>query len=87
MRTILVTSGRAAWADARAAAVESLSVSVCLRWIRLLFAWLTWELLLLLLLGLLRGLPMSHGDLLLVQCQGMGGQHCLTTPTPLTALH
>ncbi len=85
-RTILVAGGGAAWANMRAAAVKSLPVSVCLRGVRLLFAWLAWKLLLLL-FDLLRRLPMSHGDLLLVQCQGMGGQHCLATPTPLNALH
>lgn len=78
--TILVTVGWAAWANTRAAAMESLPVSVCLWGVRLLFAWL-------LLSDLLWGLPVSHGDLLLVQCQGVGGQHCLATPTPRTALH
>lgn len=86
--TILVTVGGAAWANTRAAAMKSLPLSVCLRGVRLLLAWLAWKLLLLLLLfDLLRGLPVNHGNLLLVPCQGVGGQHCFATPTPLTALH
>lgn len=62
----------------------TLPVSFCLLGIRLLFAWLAWKLLRL--FDLLRRLPMSHGDLLLVQCQSMGVQYSLGTPTPLTAL-
>lgn len=87
VRTILVTGGGAAGADMRTAAVESLPVSLCLQGVGLRFAWLAWKLLLLLHFDLLRWLPMSHGDLLLVQCQGMRGQHCLATSTPLTAWH
>lgn len=84
VRTILVIDWGAARANPRAAAVKGLPFSVCLWVIRLLFAWLAWVLLL---SGLLRGLPMSHGDLLLVQSQGMWGQHCLATPNLLTDLH
>lgn len=56
-------------------------MGVPLRWVGVLFAGLTC-----MLLGLLGGLSMSHGDLLLVESQGMGGQHGLTNPTPRATL-
>lgn len=42
---------------------------------------------LLLLFDLLGRLSVSHGDLLLVQCQGMRRQRCLGTPTEVSALN
>lgn len=65
--------------------MKGLPLSLYLQVVRLLFAWLAWELLLL--FDLQRGLPMSHGDLLLVQGQGMWGKCCFATSTLLTSLH
>lgn len=63
--------------DAGAADVMGIS----LRWVGVLFAGLTS-----MLLGLLGGLSMSHGDLLLVESQGMWGQLSLTTPAPRSTI-
>lgn len=43
--------------------------------------------LVLLLFDFLGRLSMSHGDLLLVQCQGMRRQRCLGAPAEVTALN
>lgn len=85
IHTILVAGRGTAWPDAGAATEEGLPVSVGLRRVRLRFAWLAG--MLLLLLCLLRGLSVGHGDLLLVEREGVRGEHSLPTPGPRTALH
>lgn len=82
VRTVFFAGGGASRANSGAAGEKTFSLSVCLRSVRLWFACLARRLLL---FDFLRGLSVSHGDLLLVQSQGVGGLHCF--PTPRSALH
>lgn len=78
--TVLIAAGGAAGADLRA-----VPVSVCLRVIQLLFPQLAREGLLL--FALLRGLSVSHGDLLLVQRQSVRGRSHLASTAVLLSQH
>lgn len=80
VRTVLIAAGGAAGAY-----LGALPVSVCLRVIWLLFPQLAWEGLLL--FDLLRGLSVSHGDLMLVQSQSVWGRSHFASTAVLISQH